>query len=126
MTGKEIIEGNKLIAKFMEIKLEGKWRDGYDYALQHVYRFNDEYYDCTLPTDFGFHFSWDWLMPVVEKIETIKIEEYNINFSIMGKAACWTPSHWCGLKTYLADSKIEAVYMTVIEFIKWYNSNKKY
>jgi hypothetical protein len=113
MMQKEIIEGNKLIAEFMDsIDSSFKW-DGYKFT-------NDVSWIIS-----EYHFSWDWLMPVIEKIETIKIEEYNINFSIMGKAACWTPSHWCGLKTYLADSKIEAVYIAVIEFIKWYNSNKK-
>lgn len=60
--------------------------------------------------------SWDWLMPVVEKIESsgfnVLIED---NFCRIGqelqvKATTMT--------------KIESVYKAVVEFIKWYNQNK--
>lgn len=62
--------------------------------------------------------SWDWLMSVVEKIES-----YGYTVTIQ-------KSH-CGVKgVYLTQSsigasKIESVHKAVVEFIKWYNQQKK-
>lgn len=69
---------------------------------------------------FKFHSSWDWLMPVVEKIEsvgvTVEIEGHNCMISDI------TDSEY---HQYVAhDSKINAVYVSVVAFIKWYNDNK--
>ena len=53
------MESNKLIAEFMNVEME----DG-------LYRFStpmDDYKTDTL----YFDCSWDWLMPVIEKIETL-------------------------------------------------------
>ena len=70
--------------------------------------------------DLYYHSSWDWLMPVVEKIEkecshevVIFSTHCNVN---QGKTH---DMGYIGGKT-----KIEAVYKSVIEFIKWYNQNK--
>jgi hypothetical protein len=68
--------------------------------------------------------SWDWLMPVVDKIEAIEVESYTIQFNILKNTAKWEPAHWCGLKTQIKDSKIEASYEAVLDFIKWYNSKQ--
>lgn len=66
-----------------------------------------------------FHSSWDWLMPVVEKIEgigfTINITTCTVyinNFEDSFKQIIGTSDSY---------SKIEAVYNAVIEFIKFYN-----
>jgi len=100
-------ESNKMIAEFM-----GNMHDG---DVIH-----EELYDV----------SWDWLMPVVEKIEKNKyVDEFNINWDSLGE------KHHCEITNtqkftfetirIYADSKIEAVYEAVVEFIKWYNKNKK-
>lgn len=116
MTEEEIINGNKLIAGFMGIKLENNWRDGYDYALQHVYGFNDEYYDCRLASNLGFHSSWDWLMPVVEKIWAITGCRTLFYFEANEKLTIYS-------NIQSSDAKIE-IWSAVIEFIKWYNESK--
>ena len=73
-----------------------------------------------------YHHSWDWLMPVVEKIESLN-------------SICLIKNHWCNIKTTdfdsvnikgfstlkICDTKIEAVYKAVVEFIKWYNQQNK-
>lgn len=60
MTQQEILEKNKLIAEFMGLFYDrGDWRDdeGIIYSLYDLYK-------GVIP----YHKSWDWLMPVVEKI----------------------------------------------------------
>lgn len=65
---------------------------------------------------------WDWLMEVVEKIET------DSGVSIVGgpvkKPTCVI--HLSTLKAISGqgNTKIEAVYKAVVEFIKWYNNGK--
>lgn len=76
--------------------------------------------------------SWDWLMPVVEKIESlpehplykkyrfsvsIKNNSCEISFARLSKGE---PGH----NHYEGKTKIDAVYKSVIDFIKWYNQQK--
>jgi hypothetical protein len=83
-----------------------------------------------------YHTSWDWLMPVVEKIENSKHSNYGekIKFfvfsmaqfhcSIIGHTGIRQPG--CYYQTpygYEPPSKIMAVWEAVIGFIQWYNSN---
>ena len=74
---------------------------------------------------FRFHSSWDWLMPVVEKIESLGYElmiaesrckiNHNTDYSIEEV-----------INIDIIGSKREATYQAVVEFIKIYNneSNK--
>jgi hypothetical protein len=95
----EILQGNQLIAEFM----------GQTFA--HAYYLK-------------YHKDWNELMPVVEKIESL-----GYDVTIDGKR-CYITYGDYGTKTYehIADeecqSKLEAVYNAVIQFIHYYNSNK--
>ena len=63
----ETIEGNELIAEFMGV--DTKFSDELYKDSRSVLRYlidNKSKYDGLL-----FHSSWDWLMPVVEKIELV-------------------------------------------------------
>ena len=84
-------ENNKLILEFMGYPNIANDEDKRDYLE-----------DCV-----KYHTSWDWLMPVVEKMNQTELwEEYNIgNLSIL-----------------LVSSDIKATYKAVIEFIKEYNN----
>ena len=65
--------------------------------------------------------SWNWLMEVVEKIESIA--DY-IVVDICGhvcKIGGLTDQFIIGT----GDSKMEAVYNCCVSFVKWYNLNKK-
>lgn len=62
MKAEEIKEGNILIAKFMGAEI----RDTKHYPIKLN---DDEYY----PEGLKYHSSWDWLMPVVERINTIDV-----------------------------------------------------
>lgn len=118
---KEISEGNKLIAEFM----------GRDKAFD--------------PRDKVYHYdtSWDWLMPVVEKIgKTIIPKDWlkagwdlSVHYSIHSVGVSFEIGDH---DLHITDSGIEAkmwdniskepitrTWLAVIEFIKWYNANKK-
>ncbi len=77
-----------------------------------------------------YHTSWVWLMPVVEKIEAmewcVRIENWPKKFKSPYKEhySVWMwldPEDCPEIQTY-SDSKIEAVYNAVYQFITWYNS----
>ena len=132
MKQKEIIEGNKLIAQFIGLK-RGWWihqekpltddkkqwcdMDGKTFLGTRVY------YD----KDLKFHESWDWLMPVFEKIEQISELSPSINFGC--GTTIWTDGAGTTRIEIFPETKKESniniSWKAVIEFIKWYNENKK-
>lgn len=112
-------EGNKLIAEF----------DGGVY---------DEYPDGHFPGEYGYKFgkdewwnvnalqydsSWDWLMPVVERVEKtnmISIWSRCCDVSAEGRIMTYPP-----MNQTVGGTKIEATYKAVVEFLEWYNSQEK-
>ena len=108
-------EKNKLIAEFMDMQLTDiGWYDS-EGVLSLGYT-GDNTFD-----DLLFHTSWDWLMPVVGKIESL-----GYDVIINGE---WCNIHSVELEDDICDisikGKINAVYIAVVEFIKWFNENKE-
>lgn len=79
-----------------------------------------------------YHISWDWLMPVVEKIQSIDItpapryDSYRIEIVVQG----YVKIQGTGMPRIFKNVSIEgglinAVYAAVLQFIIWYNQNKK-
>jgi hypothetical protein len=87
------IEGNKLISEFM-----GVFYHKADYSFNAV-------------TGYEYNVSWDWLMPVIEKIEEKNTVEIKGNAVVIPYANVFVRG----------DSKLEAAWQAVVEFIKWYN-----
>lgn len=113
----DITEGNKLIAEFM-----GNKPDGTIYVNQY-HNFPTE--GSVVAEELLYHESWDWLMPVVEKIESEGFKT-RICFDDFGQ---WMQIHF-GLKIVdtketkvvnIGGSKLENTYNSVIEFIKLWN-----
>lgn len=130
MKTNEITENNKLIAEFLELLTkdnEGNIKEDINF--------------------FNFHTDWNWLMKVVEKIESLnmgtleinslgnendagfdstfrnanvvfRIEYKDVHIDLVGDMQIW--EGWKNINKY--NSKIEAVYNACVEFIKWYNS----
>ncbi len=108
------LENNKLIAEFMEFEISHK--------INHVPSYlpncmkNSEHLKINNPDNLPFHSNWDWLMQVVEKIESlgyrIEIVKHICRIHLSDKE-----------KIIISENipKIEAVYNACIEFIKWYN-----
>jgi len=124
MTDKEIIENNKLIAEFMGFTINKHWNNWFDVPKK---------YQLIYPSSFGIDFnckfntSWDWLMPVVEKIEMIEQNGLYYNFQILGGCSVYIISSDMEeiLSVDNGDSKLHNVWLAVVEFIKWYNENKE-
>lgn len=93
-----VLEGNKLIAQFM----------GWESNIEDV---------------FNYHSSWNLLMPVVEKIENMEVN--NVFYEVL------IGDRWCSVRlrneqdhffvsteSRECSSKIEAVWQTIAKFIK--------
>lgn len=130
----KIIKGNKLIAEFMGLITiqRGKVKS---FTLQ-IEKVRNAGITDWISKDFlpqlKYHSSWDWLMLVVEKIQSL---EYEV--SICGEQFGQFPRKprtfiYFDLKRHKRLGEIhaegkttkEATYKAVIEFIKWLN--KKY
>lgn len=135
---KEIVNGNRIIAEFMGFEsspFKNSGGQGYSvkligYPEEHSIKMSCSYYgtlqeniDRVLSWEnrFFYHTSWDWLMPVVEKIEGIG--NYGVEISHFS----------CNIYELSLDqsdlnieanfnSKIEAVWQAVIQFITWYTT----
>jgi len=105
MESKEIIEGNKLIAEFM-----GEVVHINPNGIYYVdYTTDDEYNDTlTLEEWAKYHTSWDWLIPVVEKIRKV------------------SPIITRGWRVLDSIDNFDTIltFKHSVEFIKWYNENK--
>lgn len=114
MSKQEILEGNKIIAEFMGlINYKGTTQDLCEYPWKGVNK------------RLKYHSSWDWLMSVVEKINTLGIDNFgNPCFTIFSNKALVYDNDSNGhFINYTPDDGklIDAVWLTVVEFIKWYN-----
>lgn len=108
----ELAEQNKLIAKFMGLVVSD--RDNYTSELH-----------TNVDADLKYHTSWDWLMPVVEKIE--EDDEIDVNILLNGtRIFKWRTD--VDIVNNIAeisfDKKINHVYDAVVEYIKCYNKIK--
>lgn len=104
----DVIENNKLIARFMGGKFRGDSR--LEIALQNVWLPIHGLcrWDTVEPGKgaiLWYHKSWDWLIPVVEEISTLKgFTEVDLNI--------------LDLKI---NAKIDDVYSAAVQFIKYWN-----
>jgi hypothetical protein len=93
----ETVSDNELISQF--------YRD--------THNFSD--YVSDHPSTFKFDTSWDWLMPVLNKIKQSNPEAFKLHL-FRGPLLPFA-------RLYI-DSPINEVYKAVVEFIKWYNQQK--
>ena len=137
------LENNKLIAEFM-----GQWNvhdtNGYWECSNCGEQWSAMMGENELPQIHSeclpdlilhakYHTSWDWLMPVVEKIEEIAMEEvkgvYKVHRFrvIFNFTQAEITDMSTGMTVGYGDTgmKLESTYEAVVEFINWYNKNKK-
>ena len=114
MKQEEIIENNKLIAQFMGITNVEEFNNSLlvSHPEEGIWYYEPLWY-------LDYHSDWSLLMPVVEKIEELNVTE---SFFIIEDKTCilWLTDTKDICQRSL--SKIESVYNTVVEFIKWYNT----
>ena len=124
----EIKESNKLIARFMGGTLKEPTKE----HPKNPYNKPTWWGVGTRPTvgnfSLSYHESWDWIIPVVEKIRSLD-NMVNINFWSETNAAECVIYNWEDFGSEEirneCESSIDSVYLSVIEFIKWYNQNTK-
>lgn len=102
------MEDNKLIAEFMGFA-ESPTTNKY------WTKRSSEGFGIGELVDLKFHTDWNWLMQVVEKIESLDIYynkyiDYNSSMFTSGKIELST--------------NIDNVYNACVEFIKWYNNGR--
>lgn len=127
MKKSDIIGGNKLIADFM-----GYFTKSIEYAKRKKIEYDWEK-DLVEIRTLNYHKSWESLMPVVIKIESLgsirveisgyicEIYQTKRNPAIKENGGFQEIS----LVSEKHNDKLTLVWMSVIEFIKWYNQQKK-
>lgn len=84
---------------------------------------------------FCFHSDWNWLLEVVEKIESMQYFNSEVQFSITkyevkiqavtnGGSVIVSPCILSVWSTYRGREKMKALYHACLEFINWYNQQK--
>ena len=100
------VEGNKLIDEFMQLPV----------SMVHGALC---YADWDGMHSVKYHESWDWLMPVVEKVSTVFNQMDFIEIAEMPKSA---QEIW---ELKICAPSIAVVWFAVVSFIQWYNQQKK-
>ena len=109
---------NKLIAEFM----------GLEFSKGEYYRPLYNSGDWIPENELQYHESWDWLMPVVEKIFSLGYHyEIKPRYMMIKER---TSLHWMSCEANFKGqtynkSQIEIVYNAVVEFIKQYNEENE-
>jgi len=112
------MKDNKLIAEFMGVVFHDDENQYYNADGLHI------------GNTLQYHTSWDWLMPVVEKIEEIAIDDDNLTVKEhryqvdMSYTQCSIYDHVRDGVIASADmgTKLSSTHRAVIEFIKEYNN----
>ena len=135
------MKDNKIIAEFLigEWNLESlNMQHDTSYDLFGVMELGDVFADISgdnpnakhffSPDEMQFHTSWDWLMPVVEKIESTSIDNkdnsdrfFNVMIEVFECNINGGEISICKS----ANTKRKAIYQAVVEFIKFYNNKNK-
>ena len=150
---KENLEQNKLIAQFMGYKYFPKidkevlpgWRTEKCFSPKSI----GYGYLCRGHNDLRYDTDWNWMMKVVEKVESLDLKDWfykwedidgEIRSNIMGISVeienkhCWIfgelqldPFITFNEETYkkVYNNKLEATFDSMVEFIKWYNVKKE-
>jgi hypothetical protein len=125
MTQEEIDKNNAIIGDFMglEHKQMG-WKVGYHWHVTIAGR--DHWYRTS---SMKFNSSWDWLMPVLEKIGQFEYEDGdNAYLRTFGMINPSTGNPMVRINRSIlceADTLIQAAYMAAVDFIHWHYQQKE-
>lgn len=143
MTYEVIAQCNKMIAEYMGYRMENR-----RYRYENFKSSDESYWEWTTGDivcdengiglcngefepffsleDIPFDEEWDWLMPVVEKIELTHDVMIIKNTCLINKDKYDNFTAWTAYagEPNPSENKIEAVWYAVVKFIEWYNQNK--
>ena len=118
-------ENNRLIAIFMGmnqgIPTDTRWKNDWFEELKPD---GNDFQSGRRHEYLLFHTSWDWLIPVVEKIESLG---YTVNISRITTSISEMVNEETMFSWVCGDisKKLEITYNTVVQFIEWYNEQTK-
>jgi hypothetical protein len=110
---KDIIERNTLMAEFMGQRLDayGNITDPEKSGAVPLYHVKHT----------SYHASWDWLMPVIQKIRAYQKDSEKMPDHLVEGSYALTEA----IRDALFDCEINRVWWRVAAWIKWYNENTK-
>lgn len=117
---KDEIEGNKLIAVFMDGEVQHENMVYFKYWQDH-----HRYFKLV---DLKYHTSWNWLMPVIEKIAKLSLTYENVDeqyspypttFGMLDQEGNYMVRLYCN-PVFAAEKLIEAAWLAVVDFLQWY------
>lgn len=122
---------NHLIAEFLKLRPCQRCSDcGGFYVSPHGENTTSNIWVCT-PDQMRYHDNWNWLMSLVEKIESIWHDDHGYFGVFISSNSCTiqgtkfrpdlkkdTPPVY--YYSSILNSKIESTYHAVIKFIEWY------
>ena len=119
-------ENNKIIAEFL-----GESKQPYEFSQFGYMTLSGDWKDTFFVEQLKFHSNWNWLMKVVEKIESLEFYPKNstcISFDTFGieinKERC-DITRYGDFTNHLIQgngrTRIETVYNACVKFIEWYN-----
>ena len=129
-----ILENNKLIAKFMG------WNENKFYCMDthrdnplNWFNKNEKTGHCfnkcsckNNSTIFHYHWSWDWLMPVVEKIESLGyFVKISTKMSAISRDNKGNSDSYLVKAVFGDDNKLKKTYDCVVSAIKYINYKNK-
>lgn len=119
------LKNNKLIAEFLSIKIHPcETIENFKFLpIEERGLYNGYFIDAL-----KYHEDWNWLMEVVEKIESIEYGIYQVDIlqegcKILERCRLLIDKRVGKLES--DTTKIESVYLACVEFIKWYNNQNK-
>lgn len=148
MEENKYLEGNKLIAQFMgyeyipyvkgQTQSPGWWHKKSPNIIKgkmpSATKLSKDYFLCRRHHELRYCNEWNWLMSVVEKIESIKDKHHGYFGVYINSNSCTIQG--TNLRTnikqeppiyynnFVLENKLKSTYIAVIEFIKWYNNEK--
>lgn len=121
MDKQEIIEGNRLICIVDGWTIEPGMENDPD-------PYYNRGFSMVMLSEMGYHKDWNWIMAIVEKIETSADQD-------TGHIEIHIIENWCRIyrmsytkeliKVYDPKSKIAAVWQAVVQYLQWLNSQKQ-
>jgi hypothetical protein len=125
-------ENDKLIAEFMEFKVDEESKNYLVPMRLAEIGNHSEWADSEFIDEIGYYllsenqlcfsFDWNWLMQVVDKIESLGYELFIETFEVRIEKHRETLFRQ---HTKVSNqTKIEAVYNACVSFVKWYNQTK--
>lgn len=126
------MKDNELIAEFMGVVETEGFYDSYGTQMPHYYTAFGNYRTRSYTgkgeslgeffSEARYHESWDWLMPVVQKIDSMMPEIKMPRDLESMKAGTHGSEKYIDVLSLPLSTPISEAYSEIVKFIKWYKS----